>query len=129
MQELGGAVRPDPDEREKYVFHPQEAWEREYYRKSLREGENHHEQLAACIRGRPDGLFINAFPQEYPRVAWRVYQQQGGSHCLHVHYDGRELYALPGPSAAFPPAGNPRRLPLCRCPEPAGVLDLYKSRN
>ena len=107
MQELGGAVRPDPDEREKYVFHPQEAWEREYYRKSLREGENHHEQLAACIRGRPDGLFINAFPQEYPRVAWRVYQQQGGSHCLHVHYDGRELYALPGPSAAFPPPGIP----------------------
>lgn len=98
-----GETAPDFSPEERCVL-PSNRWEA-----ACMEGVLQQQPAWKPGRGRLMGVFVNAFPREYPRQNWQIFSQAGSGHvlrCLCVG-NGPVRYALPARDMCAPPPGLP----------------------
>lgn len=93
---------------ERRLFFPQNDWEKQCLDALMERHPRWKPQ-----KGRLMGVFVNAFPKEYPQVNWQIFSQQGCGHVLRCKEGGVTRYALPAQQSAKPPVGLPAGSRFC----------------
>ena len=96
------AMLPHRPRGERKLFFPQNDWERQCLDVLME-----RQPCWKPAKGKLMGVFVNAFPREYPKANWQIFSQAGGGHVLRCQWEGKVYYALPAQQAAHPPAGLP----------------------